>query len=180
MGYLQCQAGMHRSVLRRSIAAAAAVGLFRAGDRLPGGAPPFPFDLPGCSATFPCRACPYPLPLPLHTMQCGTWKAKPFSLSMPFCLPDAVWDMESEGLFSREASSRGGRSVYETLIHIFDAAYDGNRAPVPLFVHGAWLQENVQDVAQFVGKPLLLHPGLSVLPAGVQIGSSYWTCFGAE
>lgn len=99
---------------------------------------------------------------------------------MPFCLPDAVWDMESEGLFSREASSRGGRSVYETLIHIFDAAYDGNRAPVPLFVHGAWLQENVQDVAQFVGKPLLLHPGLSVLPAGVQIGSSYWTCFGAE
>ncbi|PRW33708.1 polysaccharide deacetylase [Chlorella sorokiniana] len=61
-----------------------------------------------------------------------------------------VWDMEPEGLFSEDASARGGKSVYQVLTRIFDAAYEGNRAPVPLFVHGPWLQDNVEDVAQFV------------------------------
>ncbi len=71
----------------------------------------------------------------------------------------AVWDMESEGLFSKDASARNGKSVYQVLVGIFDAAYGGNRAPVPLFVHGGWLQENVEDVARFVGALLRLGCG---------------------
>lgn len=66
--------------------------------------------------------------------------------------PAAVWDMESQGLFSEDASARNGKSVYQVLTRVFDAAYEGNRAPVPLFVHGAWLQDNVEDVVRFVGE----------------------------
>lgn len=68
------------------------------------------------------------------------------------CTPLSVWDLASTGLFSDAEGARQGRSVYEILVRLFEAAYRGNRAPLPLYVHTGWLVDNVADVRRFVGE----------------------------
>lgn len=72
-------------------------------------------------------------------------------IAHPCIHPAAVWDLASTGLFSDAEGARKGRSVYEILTGLFDAAYGGNRAPVPIYVHTGWLVENARDVRSFVG-----------------------------
>lgn len=63
-----------------------------------------------------------------------------------------MWDLASTGLFSGDEEARAGHGTYEILVDLFEAAYSGNRAPVPLYVHVDWLVENARDVRRFAGE----------------------------
>ena len=48
----------------------------------------------------------------------------------------------------------GGRGVYEPLKEAFDAAYAGNRAPVPIYIHTTWVEkqpERLEELKRFAG-----------------------------
>ena len=47
--------------------------------------------------------------------------------------------------------SDGDHSVFDILKENFDAAYNGNRAPFPIFIHTPWLKDHKGDVQQFAG-----------------------------
>lgn len=82
------------------------------------------------------------------------------SLFRPPC--PAVWDLASTGLFAGGVAMGGGAAeggegaVYNTLVGLLEAAYRGNRAPLPVFVHTGWLVANQRDVRRFVGEPCCL------------------------
>lgn len=68
-------------------------------------------------------------------------------------LPAAVWDLSPSGLFSVDPDDRGGRSILEVLNATFRAAYDGNRAPVPIFVHSSFFTpEGLNAMQRFAGE----------------------------
>lgn len=58
--------------------------------------------------------------------------------SYPGLFEVPVWDLSPTGLFSSDPSDRGGRSILQVLNSTFQAAYAGNRAPVPIFVHSSF------------------------------------------
>lgn len=48
----------------------------------------------------------------------------------------------------------GGRGVYEPLRAAFDAAYGGNRAPLPIFIHTTWVEKDpgrLEELKRFAG-----------------------------
>ena len=47
--------------------------------------------------------------------------------------------------------SDGKHKVHDILKKNFDAAYKGNRAPMPLFIHTPWLEKHVEAVQSFAG-----------------------------
>ena len=51
------------------------------------------------------------------------------------------------------ARSDADHSVLDVLRANFEAAYAGNRAPLPVFVHGYWLAagDNAEQLGKFVG-----------------------------
>jgi hypothetical protein len=49
------------------------------------------------------------------------------------------------------ACSDGKHPVFDLLKANFDAAYGGNRAPMPIFIHTPWLAKNRDAVAAFAG-----------------------------
>ncbi|KAL4431388.1 hypothetical protein ABPG75_006644 [Micractinium tetrahymenae] len=72
-----------------------------------------------------------------------------------------LWVLEVLGLeFTMDVGYYGGRGVYEPLMAAFEAAYRGNRAPLPIFVHTTWVEKNpsrlheLKDFADYtMGKP---------------------------
>lgn len=69
--------------------------------------------------------------------------------------PPAVWVLSVLGLeFTMDVGFYGGRGVYDPLMAAFEAAYKGNRAPVPIFVHTTWVQKDpsrLEELKQFAG-----------------------------
>lgn len=48
----------------------------------------------------------------------------------------------------------GGRGVYEPLKAAFELAYNGNRAPLPIYLHTTWVDkdpERVEELERFAG-----------------------------
>lgn len=43
--------------------------------------------------------------------------------------------------------------MFDILKANFDAAYNGNRAPLPIFIHSPWLRQgsNLEDLQRFAG-----------------------------
>lgn len=63
-----------------------------------------------------------------------------------------MWDLSPTGLFSSDPSDRGGRSILQVLNSTFQAAYAGNRAPVPIFVHSSFFSpEGAAAMQRFAG-----------------------------
>jgi hypothetical protein len=56
-------------------------------------------------------------------------------------------------LLGPPACSDEAHPVYDVLKANFDAAYEGNRAPFPIFVHKFWLttDNNAKDLQRFAG-----------------------------
>ncbi|KAL4425399.1 hypothetical protein ABPG75_009415 [Micractinium tetrahymenae] len=68
-----------------------------------------------------------------------------------------VWDLSPTGLFSSDPADRGGRSILEVLNGTFQAAYTGNRAPMPIFVHSSFFTaEGVAAMQRFADYVLSL------------------------
>ncbi|PRW05840.1 hypothetical protein C2E21_9462 [Chlorella sorokiniana] len=64
-----------------------------------------------------------------------------------------LWVLAAKGLYSMDYGD-ASNSVYDVLKANFDAAYNGNRAPMPIFIHTPWLTtDHIADVKKFAGKP---------------------------
>lgn len=63
-----------------------------------------------------------------------------------------MWDVNAFGLYSMDYGD-SDHPALEVLRANFDAAYGGNRAPMPVFIHTPWLQANERAAADFVGEP---------------------------
>lgn len=62
-----------------------------------------------------------------------------------------LWTLSALGLFSMDLGD-ANRSAYAVLKANFDAAYNGNRAPLPIYVHTPWFTPaNVADMKRFAG-----------------------------
>ncbi|EFN52368.1 hypothetical protein CHLNCDRAFT_138797 [Chlorella variabilis] len=61
-----------------------------------------------------------------------------------------VWDLSAlGGPYTMDYGDDGDHSVFDILKENFDAAYNGNRAPFPIFIHTPWLKDHKGDVQQF-------------------------------
>lgn len=71
--------------------------------------------------------------------------------------------------------AHGGPSAYDILKANFDAAYTGNRAPMPVYVHSFFLRagNNLQDVQRFLGA---WRAALACWGAGWTAGTSASAC----
>jgi hypothetical protein len=64
-----------------------------------------------------------------------------------------VWDLSATGLFALKDDGSMGGDAFRILKSAFDVAYDGNRAPLPIYVHSYWFSNTtVADMQQFTGK----------------------------
>jgi hypothetical protein len=60
-----------------------------------------------------------------------------------------LWVLAAKGLYSMDYGD-ASNSVYDVLKANFDAAYNGNRAPMPIFIHTPWLTtDHIADVKKF-------------------------------
>ncbi len=48
--------------------------------------------------------------------------------------------------------ARDGRDSYALLKEAFDAAYDGNRPPLPVFIHTSWFGSHLPGMLRFMGE----------------------------
>jgi hypothetical protein len=64
----------------------------------------------------------------------------------------AVWDLNAYGIYSMDYGD-GSHDALDVLKQNFDAAYSGNRAPLPVFIHSPWLADNLGAMEKFVGAP---------------------------
>jgi hypothetical protein len=46
---------------------------------------------------------------------------------------------------------KDGRDSYDILKEAFDAAYGGNRAPLPIFIHTSWFAGHLPGMLRFMG-----------------------------
>ncbi|KAL4446727.1 hypothetical protein ABPG77_007971 [Micractinium sp. CCAP 211/92] len=82
---------------------------------------------------------------------CGEGESYPELFEVP------VWDLSPTGLFSTDPADRGGRSILQVLNSTFQAAYKGNRAPMPIFVHSSFFSaEGVAALQRFADYALSL------------------------
>ena len=86
--------------------------------------------------------------------------------SAGICTPDekypGLWELplwpllkddvdKLDNAYSMDPGPGFGGDVYQTLVTNFDAAYAGNRAPVPLFTHATWFtDENIAATRKFI------------------------------
>lgn len=47
--------------------------------------------------------------------------------------------------------AKDSRGAYKILKSSFDAAYEGNRAPLPIFIHTSWFEDHLDGMLQFIG-----------------------------
>lgn len=108
-------------------------------------------------------ACMQPQPLPLsphelpplaasHTSRyapeqtCNATERYPGMFEVP------LWPLAAKGLYSMDCGADGLFSVFDILKANFDAAYSGNRAPLPTYIHTPWLSTaHVADMQRFAG-----------------------------
>ncbi len=66
-----------------------------------------------------------------------------------------MWETQVLGLeFTMDVGYYGGKGVYAPLKAAFDAAYTGNRAPVPIYIHTTWVEKDpkrLDELKQFAG-----------------------------
>ncbi|KAI3430406.1 hypothetical protein D9Q98_005001 [Chlorella vulgaris] len=60
-----------------------------------------------------------------------------------------VWNLDALGSYTMDYGADGKHPVFDLLKANFDAAYGGNRAPMPIFIHTPWLAKNRDAVAAF-------------------------------
>lgn len=79
------------------------------------------------------------------TQECSSSESWPGMWQVP------VWWLTKDGGSGTPYSMDygDGDNAYEILKANFDAAYNGNRAPLPIFIHTPWLGDNVNDVKKF-------------------------------
>ncbi|EFN54021.1 hypothetical protein CHLNCDRAFT_136061 [Chlorella variabilis] len=46
--------------------------------------------------------------------------------------------------------AKDSRGAYKILKSSFDAAYEGNRAPLPIFIHTSWFEDHLDGMLQFI------------------------------
>ncbi|KAI7840372.1 hypothetical protein COHA_005916 [Chlorella ohadii] len=77
-----------------------------------------------------------------------------------------MWVLQALGLeFTMDVGYYGGRGVYEPLMAAFEETYNGNRSPLPIFLHTTWVEKNpdrVNELERFAGKWLQNWRGLFV------------------
>lgn len=81
------------------------------------------------------------------TIECSTSESYPGLFQVP------VWQLTETGTaYSMDYGMDSGEDVYKILKDNFKAAYEGNRAPFPIFVHTPWLSESehLKDLKRFV------------------------------
>lgn len=81
------------------------------------------------------------------TQTCDTGERWPGLWEVPMWVL-SVLDLE----FTMDVGFYGGRGVYEPLMAAFDAAYSGNRAPLPIFVHTTWVEKapsRIEELKRF-------------------------------
>lgn len=68
-----------------------------------------------------------------------TWCFPAHTALPPWHHLPAVWVLQALGLeFTMDVGYYGGRGVYEPLMAAFEQTYNGNRAPLPIFLHTTW------------------------------------------
>lgn len=79
------------------------------------------------------------------TQVCSVDESYPGMFEVP------VWQLiDKDTPYSMDYAGDGVLDVYKLLIDSFDAAYNGNRAPFPIFVHTPWLEANKKDLKRFL------------------------------
>ncbi|EFN51596.1 hypothetical protein CHLNCDRAFT_139978 [Chlorella variabilis] len=81
------------------------------------------------------------------SQQCSTSESWPGLFEVP------VWQLlNDDGVWSMDYGQSPSADAYRVLKNAFDAAYSGNRAPLPIFIHTPWLEEHAGDVKRFLGE----------------------------
>ncbi|KAL4459141.1 hypothetical protein ABPG75_014006 [Micractinium tetrahymenae] len=60
-----------------------------------------------------------------------------------------LYDLSADGVYSMDYGD-DSHDAYDVLKANFDAAYDGNRAPMPVYIHSPWLVDHVSDMKKFI------------------------------
>lgn len=61
--------------------------------------------------------------------------------------------MSATGLFAVKDDGAMGEDAFDILKAAFNAAYEGNRAPLPIYVHSYWFSNGtVADMQRFAGE----------------------------
>ncbi|PSC74519.1 Myb-related B isoform A [Micractinium conductrix] len=102
-------------------------------------------DTESISTSMANRAWPYTLDFGVaqncdwfsDTQQCNGTERWPGLWEVPLWIL-SVLNLE----FTMDVGYYGGRGVYEPLMEAFDLAYNGNRAPLPIYVHTTWVDKN--------------------------------------
>ncbi|KAL4427129.1 hypothetical protein ABPG77_001133 [Micractinium sp. CCAP 211/92] len=60
-----------------------------------------------------------------------------------------LYDLSADGIYSMDYGD-DSHDAYDVLKANFDAAYSGNRAPMPVYIHSPWLVDHVSDMEKFI------------------------------
>ncbi|KAI7841427.1 hypothetical protein COHA_004822 [Chlorella ohadii] len=81
-----------------------------------------------------------------NTQNCTTSERYPGMWEVP------LWVLAAKGLYSMDYGD-ATNSVYDVLKANFDATYDGNRSPMPIYIHTPWLTTaHIADLKKFAGE----------------------------
>ncbi|PRW56282.1 hypothetical protein C2E21_4979 [Chlorella sorokiniana] len=106
-------------------------------------------DSESISKSFGERAWPYTMDFGIaqncawfaDTQKCDKEERWPGLWEVP------MWVLQALGLeFTMDVGFYGGRGVYDPLMAAFEQTYNGNRAPLPIFLHTTWVEKNPDRV----------------------------------